>query len=234
MSAGIGSIEFQQIAKVSFVRAAERVARLGNSRVNRSAVAAMTGLSRSEVRRLSTGGPRGRIGNARQRALRVMDGWQTDLAFLAASGAPKALSLRSKNAGFSALVHRYSGDIPPKPILKELLRLGLVHVTGQAVSVRKTSPDKHAMHQLQVLVSTLIPVLNELGANPADRKTLIGRGLSITVHDAKAKKILRKQLGEATQSFLTNIRNAAEGASLPRKAHKPQDLATHICVLISD
>src|SRR4051812_1052192 len=82
MLAGVSATEFEAAAKMGFIQAAGRVAKLRNSRVNRSAVATMTGLSRVEVKRLMESGPHAASGRARQRALRVLDGWQIDPRFV--------------------------------------------------------------------------------------------------------------------------------------------------------
>lgn len=235
MTAGIGAAEFEKASRIGFVRAAARVARLGNSRVNQSAVAAMTGLTRSEVRKISTAKvDRSQSANARQRALRVVDGWKVDPAYLSNKSIPRVLSLKAGRHGFNELVRKYSGDIPPKAILNELLRLGLVAVRTESVLLRRVRPDTHSLHQLQSLISTLTPILTSLGASGSAQKRLVARELSLSVPDGKAHRLLQRQLDEAIHSFFISLQSAAEGASLPRRQVQSGVRDTHVCVLISD
>lgn len=91
-------------------------------------VACLTGLSRKEVLRLHQNPPPELNGDLEpfNRAARVLAGWLADPAFRNTHGEPATLKFRNK-AGvhdFSDLVQAYSGDIPPRAVLDELLRAG--------------------------------------------------------------------------------------------------------------
>jgi len=237
LAAGIGAEEFEHASKIGFVTAASRIARLGNSRINKSAIAAMTGLSRAEVRKLSTAGPDIETSvTRRQRALRVVDGWRSDSDFSDPVGVPLPLSLQKSKTDFELLVRRYSGDIPPRAILRELDRLGLVTVDSNSVQLKKLDTDERTVRRLEnasLILAPLLAKLAEKGALNSGR--MVGRELSIAVPDMKAHRLLHKQLNDAIKSFFLNIQNAADGASLPRnKKRRTVDRKTHISVIVLD
>lgn len=235
LKAGVSASEFERAAKIGFVAAASRVARLRNSRVNKSAVAAMTGLSRAEVKRLSECGIADSVDQkCRQRALRVLDGWRSDPDYLDSRGLPRPLPLQLKGMGFADLVRRYSGDIPPRAILRELMRLDLVMQEGNQISVRQVDPDRHALQQLQTLVAVFGPMLSDISTSRKVPVKLLTRSITLGVPDSKAQKLLHKQVHEAVRSFFVSLQAAAEGASLPRREKSATPRSTRVCVLISE
>jgi hypothetical protein len=95
-----------------------------------SRISAMTGLTRKEVARLiSLPESRDNENKARyNRAVRVITGWRRDRDFSATRGGPAALDLKGEGPTFTELVRRYSGDMTPKAMLDELLRIGAVRI----------------------------------------------------------------------------------------------------------
>jgi hypothetical protein len=92
-----------------------------------SRIAVLTGINRKEVKRVMDNPVATRNHQTRHnRAARVIHGWLNDPDFTTASGEPAPLRLGTGNADFAALVKRYSGDIPSRALLDELLRAGIV------------------------------------------------------------------------------------------------------------
>ncbi len=96
-----------------------------------SRAATITGLSRKEVARLL--GDDGDGSDApslvgQNRAATVIAGWVRDVDFQDGSGEPRPLSLDDPAGGFPALVKRYSGDMPYRTVLDELVRVGTVEI----------------------------------------------------------------------------------------------------------
>jgi hypothetical protein len=60
------------------------------------------------------------------RAATVIAGWVRDPDFQDGRGEPRPLSMEDTAGGFPALVKRYSGDVPPRTVLDELIRVGTV------------------------------------------------------------------------------------------------------------
>lgn len=120
---GIGAGELADLCKAVYVEAAAEAYRQKSGRVNQSRVAIVTGLTRAEVKRLLAS-PRitqTRYDWHRHRATRVLLGWHQDPDFLDRRGHPRQLPLRGKKASFAALVRRYSGDMPVRAMLDELV-----------------------------------------------------------------------------------------------------------------
>jgi Family of unknown function (DUF6502) len=129
LKSGLGAGDFTIAAKLAFIRVAAENARIGG-RINFSAISAMTGLTRKEVRTLvsqvNEGAAVPNRNIARQRTARVIHGWKTDPAFLDNNGNPAVLPLHGQNVSFAMLVRRYGGDVTPVSVLKELERGGAV------------------------------------------------------------------------------------------------------------
>jgi hypothetical protein len=88
----------------------------------------LTGLSRKEVLRVKRL-PHPSDDEAmsqQERSTRVISGWTRDPRFMDKKGEPLPLHFDEQEGSFSDLVRRYSGDIPPRAVLDELLRVGLV------------------------------------------------------------------------------------------------------------
>lgn len=98
-------------------------------------VACITALSRKEVLRLYSCPRPERNPELRShnRAHRVLEGWLHDPAYRDESGRPLAIPFRAGDGrrSFSALVGEYSGDIPPRAILDELLRVGCCEMLSE-------------------------------------------------------------------------------------------------------
>ena len=129
LRAGLGAGEFALASKLAFIRVAAENATIAH-RLNVSAIAASTGLTRKEVRALlsllgSTGAvPRRDI--TRQRTVRVLQGWITDPAYHDRDGVPKPLPMRGGDVSFEGLVRRFAGDVTPVSVFRELQRAGSV------------------------------------------------------------------------------------------------------------
>ena len=127
-----------------------------------SRVAILTGLSRKEVARLRQL-PRGEepaVVRQYHRAARVLSAWVRDPAFHDAQGQPAPLPVEGDTASFSSLVRQYSGDIPVRALLDELVRVGAV--------------EQRADGRLRLLTRAYVPVAGDvekvgiLGTDVAD------------------------------------------------------------------
>ncbi len=110
---GVGYREFSDISKTAFVEAASEEFGLRGRQTNVSRVAAMTGLTRKEVRRirslkLLTTLPSAVGHSAPAEVLHV---WHSESRFCSATGAPKALTFDVGPTSFSSLVNSCVGDI---------------------------------------------------------------------------------------------------------------------------
>jgi hypothetical protein len=125
---GLGAGEFAAIARRIFVDAAARHLAEAGRKATHSQIAIITGLTRADVKRILET-PAGTIISRpweQHRASRVLRGWMTDAEFLSSDGQPRELPLRARRKSFATLTKRYSGDIPPRAMLNELVSMGAV------------------------------------------------------------------------------------------------------------
>ncbi|MEO7338934.1 MAG: DUF6502 family protein [Caldimonas sp.] len=118
---------FEDMAKRVYVDVALKDFRIPGKKATTSRVAVLSGLTRKDVHRILAEPPdQGADGSARyNRATRVLTGWARDTDFLDKKGRPLELGTDGEG-GFTALVRRYSGDMPARAVLDELVRVGAV------------------------------------------------------------------------------------------------------------
>lgn len=164
---GYGYQRISKLTKKAFVDAAVAIGAIENSTLSTARIAALTGLTRTEVSRLR------RIGHHDEgldaefnRATKVARGWITDSRFSTKLGKPRPLSLVSKQSGFAQLVRRYSGDIPAKAMLLEMQRLGMVELRGDNVVTLVRRVPTRADESVNAIraISPWVDVLSETRA----------------------------------------------------------------------
>ena len=133
---GITYAEFSEVVKTSFVTIAAQEFRVPGKKMSKARIAIVTGLTRKEVQRLSAVdiGERYTPKTNLNRIGRVLSGWHTDPDFTGPYGMP--LEIRydsdiSNDSTFTRLVQQYSGDMTPRAMLDELVRVGAVVETDQ-------------------------------------------------------------------------------------------------------
>lgn len=124
---GIGVNVFSELARWVYVDVASREFGIPGRKQTTSRVATITGLTRKDVKRLKELLVPDNLGSAERynRAARVISGWLKDRRFSDGKGIPRTLSFDG-DGSFSSLVKAYSGDVPPRAILDEMLRVGVV------------------------------------------------------------------------------------------------------------
>jgi hypothetical protein len=161
---GMSFTAFENIAKRVYVDVALREFGIPGKKSSISRASILSGLTRKEVQRLLAEAQAGATGDEdrddhENRAVRVLTAWTRDADFLDEQGQPRVLELNDSASSFAALVRRYSGDMPVRAVLDELLRVGTV---GRL-------PDG----RLQLLRSAFLPrgaadKIEHLGSDVAD------------------------------------------------------------------
>lgn len=125
---GISYRTFADIARSQFVEIAQKEFGIEGRKQSVSRVAVITGLTRKEVTRLlKFSVPSDREKSDRyNRSTRAISGWRRDRDFFNSMGRPDILAVSGPGKTFQQLVARYSGDIPYRAVLDELLRAGIV------------------------------------------------------------------------------------------------------------
>jgi hypothetical protein len=125
---GVSYRTFSDSAKWVYVDVASQEFGIEGRKQSTSRVSVLTGLSRKEVKRMrQLPRPDDEASSERyNRAARVIAAWRRENDFLDSEGNPAPLLLEGPGATFSELVKRFSGDVPVRAILDELIRVGAV------------------------------------------------------------------------------------------------------------
>ncbi|VAX34585.1 hypothetical protein MNBD_NITROSPIRAE03-819 [hydrothermal vent metagenome] len=126
---------FADIAKWVYVDVASEDFGVPGRKQTISRISTITGLSRKEVKKMKEIEAPYDLGAAERynRAARVISGWIKDPRFLDGGGKPARLPFEGDAKSFSVLVRAYSGDVPPRAILDEMLRAGVVEMNDRQV-----------------------------------------------------------------------------------------------------
>jgi hypothetical protein len=179
---GISYLEFAEVARQVFVDVAGRDFSLPKRKISLSRIAIMTGLSRKEAARLAREGAQiKRISQSDlSRVGRVLQGWYTDSEFTGPYGVPLDLKFEDapRKQSFAELVRRYSGDMPARAMLDELVRVGSARVEPESGLIRVLSrsyiPEKLAPENVRYFGEHTHALIDTLETNL--RKTAPGRG----------------------------------------------------------
>ncbi|MCU7808302.1 MAG: hypothetical protein KZQ73_10605 [Candidatus Thiodiazotropha sp. (ex Semelilucina semeliformis)] len=125
---GVTYGDFADLSRWVFMDVASKDFGVPGRKQTVSRVSVITGLTRKEVSRLQKieTPDDSAISHQYNRAARVISGWMRDKRFLDKKGAPAPLHFDQGKHSFSDLVREHSGDIPPRAILDELMRVGTV------------------------------------------------------------------------------------------------------------
>ena len=231
---GVSFEQFVASAKTGFVEAAaEKINRRGE-RVSQSKIAILTGLPRAEVAKLRLHARRNDQPTVpNQRAERVMHGWYTDSAFLDNAGTP----LRLKHPGsFSGLVRKYSGDIPTRALLDELLAARMVNLEPggvvRAISRHyRTEGKTDELKNFEFDVEAFLAIASSTSTAPDRSRSRLSTDY---LGEAVPPSILRN-VAIRTERFLdalsTYLQNAASQVADTKKDDK--ETATTLNIVIS-
>ena len=126
---GIPYAAFADVAKHVYVDVAAQEFNLPGRKQTNSRIATITGLSRKEVQRIGAmegiGDPI-EIVERYHRAARVVSGWMHAARFAGRDGQPLPLPFEGGEISFVGLVKAFSGDMPPRAVLDELLQAEIV------------------------------------------------------------------------------------------------------------
>jgi hypothetical protein len=173
---------FAEVAKRVFVEVATEEFGLPGRKQSVSRVSVLTGLTRKEVSRIQGLPPPDDSGAAERhhRAARVVSGWVRDPEFAEPGGWPAHLRLEGEHGSFAALVKRYSGDVPVRATLDELVRVGAAERLDDG--------------KLRLLRAAYLPTSGEadklpfLGTDAADFIGTIDHNLRSMPHDARLQR----------------------------------------------
>ncbi|GIX49229.1 MAG: hypothetical protein KatS3mg131_3440 [Candidatus Tectimicrobiota bacterium] len=161
---------FADLAKRVFVEVALKDYAIPGRKPSISRVAILTGLSRKEVQRvLRLPLPDDAQAIAQyNRAARVLTAWARERDYVDAAGNPLPLPLEGEGPSFARLVRQFSGDVPPRAILDELLRVGAVRRDAQGrlhLLARAYVPQRGDVEKIGILGTDAQELLSTLEHN---------------------------------------------------------------------
>jgi hypothetical protein len=189
-----------------------------------SRTAVLTGLTRKEVSRLWKAPVDAAEPAVDQynRAARVISGWVRDDRYRDSAGRPASLPFHSagstlhstsnstSDASFSELVAQHSGDMPPRAVLDELIRVGAVEELDDGslnLIERAYVPAKGEEEKLGILGADVAELLTTIDHNltcvPGD--AFVQRKVSYDNLPVECLMTLRKSAAEAAQAVLENF-----------------------------
>lgn len=158
MRNGVSCASFEEQVRRVYVSVAMSDFALDSRKPSVSRAATLTGLSRKEVSRLLSPLSDDDIAAAyvgsHNRAASVVSGWVRDTDFQDGTTQPRPLSMEDTGAGFPALVKRYGGDVPPRAVLDELIRVGAAELLpdGRArLTARSYLPARDDAAKIDIL-----------------------------------------------------------------------------------
>jgi hypothetical protein len=212
IAAGITIPRFDSLARLDYFMAASTHAKFGNERLNHSAVAAMTGLTRLQVRKFAKqAGPaqttrRDRIDN-------VIDGWCSDATFTTPRNLPRRLPISGSGATFGSLVRKYGGDVPPRSMLRQLQRQGCVTVGSSYVSFKRGATQTRDELRLRRISRALTDLLGSSADAKSPLRTL-ALEVSFPATSDRGRVLLQRRASEGLQVFLAGLQAAGMAASI--------------------
>jgi hypothetical protein len=181
MRSGITYKSFAELAKMAFVHEALLESDTKGRTTNASRVAVRTGLSRKEVRKVSTTAqiPIGTEGPTDPGGplARLLHAWHFDPRFTDQEGLPRDLAFDEGEPNFTDLVRAAAGDVPPGAVRAELLRgSAMIELSNGAFRPTKRYfvPSHFDEKAVTVMSAMLYPFLSGLDHNSNPDRTVGG------------------------------------------------------------
>jgi hypothetical protein len=170
LSRGVSYGTFADLTKWIYVDVARKEFGIKGRKQSTSRVSVVTGLSRKEVmrvRQLPRPDDRESI-EKYNRAARVIAAWLRESDFQDAEGEPASLPIAGPGVTFSELVKRFSGDVPVRAILDELIRVGAVERLEDGricLLTRAYIPESSDADKLHILGTDAGHLISTIGHN---------------------------------------------------------------------
>jgi hypothetical protein len=210
---------FGELARLAFVKAAAQRSRLRNGKVNHSRVAAQTGLSRADVKRLL--GPSAASLEEEAPVQRVMNGWRKDRAFTNRSGQPKRLRILGRRPSFTHLSAKYAGDVPYRAVLDQLIEMGAVLESSGCAQLLKPSIGSKNYSFLAPLEGPFSDGLRIVCESKQTRKPSSIQRLQLPVNTSIDLAVVGNRCAESASLMLEGLRHSlTETVTLPTRKKK--------------
>jgi len=209
---GVSYNTFADFVKWVYVDVASREFGIEGRKQTTSRVSVISGLSRKEVmrvRRLNRPDDH-ETAEKYNRAARVIAAWRRDKKFLDAEGNPAPLPMAGSDASFTELVKRFSGDVPVRATLDELVRVGAVKrlEDGSVCLLIRTyvpaQSDAEKLHILGTDVALLVSTIDH-NLNPGPTGPFFQRKVAYDNLPDEVLPEFRKYSAKKAQLYLENL-----------------------------
>lgn len=206
---GMSYVTFANIAKWVYVDTAAREFGIRGKKQSISRISVLTGLSRKEVKRVKeTTHPSDReFAEQYNRAARVIAAWRREAQYLDQDGNPMDLPLTGEGPSFADLVKKFSGDLPFRAVLDELIGVGNVIKTDEntvKLISRSYIPghdDDVNLHILGTDVGYLASTISH-NLQSAESERFFQRKVSYDNLPREALPVFKKIAAESAQNLL--------------------------------
>jgi hypothetical protein len=239
---GISFAEFSEVAKAVYVEIALKDFKVSGRKATRTRIAVMTGLTRKEVKRVIDEAIKERfeLKSNFNRLSRVLVGWHTDPDFTGPYGMPLELQYETATPAeptIAELVKRHSGDMSPRSILDELIRVDAVKETDigwYRVLRRDYIPEAQGVHNFERVGTVIKHFINTVDFNMTKSAPGKGRFERQAVADDGIRKqdvaIFDKYLRERAQALLEEVDNWLTNLPKPDPAKGDEVVRTGVGV----
>lgn len=243
LQAEINATESQSLILKGYLQAAAKHAKFRNKKINQSAVAAITGLTRPQVRALLS--EAGRVEQRHAGAVEnLLNAWMTEPIYTASDGSPRPLPRHGNRASFGALAKRCGGDIPSRALLAELTRRRLVKIRGGMISLNSShQKDGSKKRQMERLLSTLAMTVRPPSEAEGSRQVRANYAeVTFPSLSATSQVLLRRRVRQSMSAISTDLESAVaaltqEGSirAVPSKAKVRSPMSKmSILILVQD
>ncbi len=207
---GVSFSTFSDLAKWVYIDVAYKEFGIAGRKQSTSRVSVITGLSRREVMRVRKL-PKPDVTASTEkhnRAARVIAAWRRESDFQDSKGKPALLlPMEGGQASFNELVKRFSGNVPPRAILDELIHVGAAERRKDgtiALLTRSYIPRNIDAHKLNILgtdVQHLIATIDH-NLNPETSEPRFQRKVSYDNLPDEVLPKFRKLFNKKSQALL--------------------------------
>lgn len=236
IAAGVGSARFSSIVRLAFFQAASAHAKFTNDRLNQSAVAAMTGLTRMQVRafaRQTAPLP----SEIRERLDHLIEGWTTDPRFATKDYLPRRLRVGGRGNSFGALAKVYGSDVPARSLLRELQRHGYVTLRDGYISLKRKAHETGDEARVRRISQALRDLLRATDGAVCTTVRAVTAEATYPATSEKGRQLLQRVTSERLREFMAGIEAAGAAAaseSPPGSGQKGKQTRARIALITED
>ena len=231
---------FARIAKEAYLDVATQHFALPFKKQTDSRVALVTGITRKEIGQIRRGqapSPSETAQLSYGLALRVIGRWIAERRYLNADQTPREILYEAAGSvpSFMGLVDEVGGDIPPRAVLDELIRVGAVELLPNA-SVRLLQPGyvpaQGTLEKLAILGTDVAELISAITHNieRAPGEAFLQRKVYYDNIGASALPELRQQVRGAGGEFTQRVNSLLASYDRDRNPNAPDGPRTRVVV----